>query len=356
MGKYDKIFNSTKTTKEKLTAQEAVAAIGVVTSAADSSLEEVDADYIADILWEFLEVFEEYSDDQMLELLDKLIAIAEEDGVGALFNAAKGSLSEDLTLDAYAAGVSLLVDEEEMMIPKGKMNLLKKLQEALGIEDDEAKEVADEVIAAFEDVEEELEDEEFLDDDDDEPEFEEGSEPQVYESPGKNFVVPIPVDIQRGGMIQAQEGLVSFSDDFGTLLRIDYFRLTSQQKKELESVGHEEYLRSLLLEQYVPQGIVANLPEAQVKHTKYIEDALDGAYFVLVDMPEGSNISKTGNNGTASRLDAYRGLLGFTSGNFLYIVSSQRSFFDGETPGSIEEESERIEDSILNFVDTIEFT
>lgn len=109
MGKYDKIFNSTKTTKEKLTAQEAVAAIGVVTSAADSSLDEVDPDYIADILWEFLEVFEEYSDDQMLELLDKLIAIAEEDSVGALFNAAKSSLSEDLTLDAYAAGLAFLL-------------------------------------------------------------------------------------------------------------------------------------------------------------------------------------------------------------------------------------------------------
>jgi hypothetical protein len=351
MGKYDKIFNSTKTTKEKLTAQEAVAAIGVVTSAADSSLDEVDPDYIADILWEFLEVFEEYSDDQMLELLDKLMAIAEEDGVGALFNAAKSSLSEDFALDAYAAGVSLLVDEEEMVIPKGKMNLLKKLQEALGIEDDEATEVKAEVLAAFE--EEELdEDDEFLDD---EPGFEE-SELQMYESPAKNFVVPIPVDTQQGGRVQAQEGLVSFSDDFGTLLRIDYFRLTSQQKTILESEGHEEFLRSLLLEQYVPQGIVVNLPEATVKHTKYIEDALDGAYFVLVDMPEGSNLPKTGNNGTANRLDAYRGLLGFTSGNFLYIVSSQRSFFDGETPGSIEDESARIEESLLNFVDTIEFT
>ncbi|MUG93140.1 hypothetical protein F7734_12125 [Scytonema sp. UIC 10036] len=355
MGKYDKIFNSTKTTKEKLTAQEAVAAIGVVTSAADSSLEEVDADYIADILWEFLEVFEEYSDDQMLELLDKLIAIAEEDGVGALFNAAKSSLSEDFALDAYAAGVSLLVDEEEMVIPKGKMNLLKKLQEALGIEDDEAKEVRDEVIAAFEEEEEELDDDEFLDDDE-ELGFDAGSEPQMYESPGKNFVVPIPVDTQRGGRVQAQEGLVSFSDDFGTLLRIDYFRLTPQQKKEIESVGHDKYLRSLLVEKYIPQEIVANLPEAQVKHTEYIEDALDGAYFVLVDMPEGSSVPKTGNNGTASRLNAYRGLLGFTSGNFLYVVSSQRSFFDGETPGSIEDESERIEESLLNFVDTIEFT
>ncbi|GAA6619089.1 tellurite resistance TerB family protein [Scytonema sp. NUACC26] len=352
MGKYDKIFNSTKTTKEKLTAQEAVAAIGVVTSAADSSLDEVDPDYIADILWEFLEVFEEYSDDQMLDLLDKLMAIAEEDGVGALFNAAKSSLSEDFALDAYAAGVSLLVDEEEMIIPKGKMNLLKKLQEALGIEDDEATEVKAEVLAAFAEEELEDDDDEFLDD---EPGFEE-SELQMYESPTKNFVVPIPVDTQRGGRVQAQEGLVSFSDDFGTLLRIDYFRLTPQQKKELASVGHEEFLRSLLLEQYVPQGIVVNLPEAQVKHTKYIEDALDGAYFVLVDMPEGSNLPKTGNNGTASRLDAYRGLLGFISGHFLYIVSSQRSFFDGETPGSIEDESVRIEESLLNFVDTIEFT
>lgn len=348
MGKYDKIFKSDKTSKESLSPEEAVAAIAVVTAAADSSLEEVDAELLTDILWG-LEVFEEYSDDELLETLDKVIAIAEEDGIGALFTTANNALTEDLLLDAYAAGVSVLVDEDELRIPKGKTTLLKKLQEALEIDDEEAKEIVDEVIAAFEEVE----DEEFAEDDD-ETLLEESS-PNVYESPSGNFTVLIPVDIQQGGRVQAQEGLVNFSDDSGTLLRIDYSPISSQQAEEIDSVGQEKYLHSLLLNQYVPQTIVANLPDAQVKHTEYLEDALEGAYFVLVDMPEGSKISKTGNNGTATKLNAYRGILGFIYGDFLYVVSHQRSFFDGEKPGSIEEEAEGIKQNVLNFVDTIEF-
>jgi hypothetical protein len=349
MGKYDKIFSSGKTSKESLSPQEAVAAIAVVTAAADSSLEEVDAEFLADTLWG-LEVFEEYSDDELLEIVDKVIAIAEEDGVGALYNAANNGLTEDLLLDAYAAGVSVLVDEDEVRIPKGKTTLLKKLQEALGIDDEEAKEIVDEVIAAFEEVEDE-----FADDEDDTL-LQEASSPNVYESPSGNFTVLIPVDVQQGGRVQTQEGLVNFSDDYGTLLRIDYSPLSSQQAEEIDSVGQEEYLRSLLLNKYVPQTIVANLPDAQIKHTEYLEDALEGAYFVLVDMPEGSKISKTGNNGTATKLNAYRGLLSFIYGDFLYVVSHQRSFFDGEKPGSIEEEAEGIKDNLLNFVDTIDFT
>jgi hypothetical protein len=73
-------------------------------------------------------------------------------------------------------------------------------------------------------------------------------------------------------------------------------------------------------------------------------------------MPEGSKISKTGNNGTATKLNAYRGLLSFIYGDFLYVVSHQRSFLDGEKPGSIEEEAEGSKQNVLNFVDTIEFT
>ncbi|NMG08792.1 tellurite resistance TerB family protein [Brasilonema sp. UFV-L1] len=350
MGKYDKFFNSKKKSEESLSPEEAIAAIAVVTAAADSSLEEVDPEFLADILWGLVDIYEEYSDDELLEKLDKVIAIAEENGVGALFNTARDVLTDELVLDAYAAGVSVLIDEDELRIPKGKTTLLKKLQEAMGIDDEEAQEVMDEVIATFEEV-----DEDFAEDED-ETELEEDSNPNVYESPSGNFIVLIPVEISEGGRIQTQEGSVNFSDDSGTLLRIDYYPISSKQTEEIDSVGQEEYLRSLLLNKYVPQTIVANLPDAQVKHTEYHEDILQGAYFVLVDMPEVSTITKTGNNGTATKSNAYRGLLAFIYDNFLYVVSSQRSFFDGEKPGSLEEEAEGIKQNLLNFVDTIEFT
>ncbi|QKQ73452.1 hypothetical protein [Nostoc sp. TCL240-02] len=348
MTKYDKVFNSPKTSEESLSPEEAVAAIATVTAIADSMIEDVDAESLAGILWEF-EVFEEYSEDEIAEIVDRLLAIAEEEGIGPLFNAAKVSLSDELVLDGFAAGVIVLLDDE-LAIAKPKQAYLKKLQAALELEDEEAEEIIKEVIAAFKEAEEE-----YADDDDDETVVIEDFSEQTYQSPLSNFTVPIPVDPQQGGRIQSQEGVVGFSDDIGTLLRIDYYPFPLEQLEELESVGQEEYLQTILVDKYVPQAIFANVPDASVEYTEYLEDTLRGAYYVLIDMPKGSTISKQENNGTAIRLDAYRGLLTFISGEFLYIVSSQHSFLDGETPDSLEEEAEDIKESILEFVETIEF-
>ncbi|MFN6482647.1 MULTISPECIES: hypothetical protein [unclassified Nostoc] len=349
MTKYDKVFNSPKTSEESLSPEEAVAAIATVTAIADSLIEDVDADSLAGILWEF-EVFEEYSEDEIAEIVDRLISIAEEEGIGPLFNVAKISLSDELVLDGFAAGVIVLLDDN-LAIPKPKQAYLKKLQAALELEDEEAEEIIKEVIAAFKEAEEE----EYADNEDEAVVIEDFSQ-QSYESPLGNFTVPIPVDPQQGGRIQSQEGVVGFSDDIGTLLRIDYYPFPLEQLEELESVGQEEYLQTILVDKYVPQAIFANVPDASVEYSEYLENTLRGAYYVLIDMPKGSTISKQENNGTAMRLDAYRGLLTFISGEFLYIVSSQHSFINGETPDSIEEEAEDIKESILEFVETIEFT
>ncbi|MBH8572275.1 hypothetical protein I8752_04330 [Nostocaceae cyanobacterium CENA369] len=338
---YDKIFNSSEVSEESLSPEEGVAAVAVVTAIADSAVEEVDAEILASILWEF-EVFEEYSEDEITEIVDRLIGIAEDEGLCCLFNSASEALSDELVLDGFAAGVIVLIDEEELIIPKEKQPYLKKLQEALKIEDEEAEEIIQEVIAAFQ----EAENEEYFEDEDEE----------VYESPSDNFTVPIPVDSQQGGKVQSQEGTVGFSDDFGTLFRIDYYPIPLEQLEELEYADREEYFQSILVDKYVPQAIVANVPNAQVKYSEYLEDIMMGSYFVLVDMPHGSTISQQENNGTASRLNAYRGLLGFINADFLYIVSSQRSFLKDENPGSLEEEVEDMKERILEFVETIEFT
>ncbi|MEH2063323.1 MAG: hypothetical protein V7K50_13850 [Nostoc sp.] len=351
MTKYDKVFNSPKTSEESLSPEEAVAAIATVTAIADSLIEDVDAESLAGILWEF-EVFEEYSEDEITEIVDRLILIAEQEGIGPLFNVAKVSLSDELVLDGFAAGVIVLLDDD-LAIPKSKQVYLKKLQAALELEDEEAEEIIKEVIAAFK----EAENEEYTDDeDDDETVIIEDFTEQTYQSPLNNFSVPIPVDPQQGGRIQSQEGVVGFSDDIGTLLRIDYYPFPLEQLEELESIGQEEYLQTILVNKYIPQAIFANVPEASVEYTEYLENTLRGAYYVLIDMPKGSTISKQENNGTAIRLDAYRGLLTFINGEFLYIVSSQHSFLDGETPDSVEEEAEDIKESILEFVETIEFS
>lgn len=246
MGKYDNIFNSQKKSEQVLTPEEAVAAIAVVTAAADSSLEDVDAEDIAMILWEF-EVFEEYSEEEISEVVDRLIGIAEDEGIGTLFNTASDSLSDELILDAFAAGVLMVIDEEELIIPQAKTPLLKRLQQALDLEEEEAQEIIQEVIAAYE----EAENEEYSDED----ETVLDSNLEAYESPLGNFIVPIPVEAQRGGRVQSQEGVVGFSDDYGTLFRIDYYALTPEEEEEIESMGLEKYLQSVLIDKYVPQAI-----------------------------------------------------------------------------------------------------
>ncbi|MBD2606723.1 hypothetical protein H6G81_19835 [Scytonema hofmannii FACHB-248] len=346
MGKYDNIFNSQQKSEQALTPEEAVAAIAVVTAAADSSLEDVDAETIAMILWEF-EVFEEYSEEQISQIVDRLMGIGEEEGLGTLFHTATDSLSDELILDAFAAGVLMVIDEEELIIPQAKTPLLKKLQQALDLEEEEAQEIIQEVIAAYEEAEYEDEDEDdtLLD-----------SNFEAYESPLGNFSVAIPVDSQQGGRVEDQEGVVGFSDDNGTLLRIDYYALTPEEEEEIESMGLEKYLQTVLIDKYVPQAISTSLPDAKVEYNEYLEDTMDGAYFVLVNMPKGSTISKQENNGTATRMDVYRGLLSFFNGDFLYIVSIQPGIFPDETRHSLEEEIYHLKQNILGFVETIEFT
>ena len=125
--------------------------------------------------------------------------------------------------------------------------------------------------------------------------------------------------------------------------------------EEMEVIGQEEYLKSTLVNKYVPEEIVANLPEAQIEYDEYMAKTLEGSYFVLLYMPEGSRNYKTGNNGTATKLDAYRGLIAFINGDFLYIVSSQRTFLDGKTVNFMKQEAVALKQMILDFVETIEF-
>ncbi len=344
MGKYDKIFQSDDISQQVLSPEEAVAAIAVVTQAADLTLENVDIEMLIDTLWGF-EVFDEYDDNALSEVISKLIAIAETEGLGALFNAANEFLTDELVLDGFAAGVSVLVSFDDIAIPKAKMPLLKQLQSVLEVEDEEANEVIEEVLTAFEEVDEDILGDETTDSDQD-----------IYSSPEGNFTVFIPVTPDAGGKIHSREGIVAFSDDYGTLLRIDYYLIPPSQRDEINIVVREQYFESVLLDKYIPQAIVANLASASVEYTEYLPTEMQGAFFALVNMPGGSTISKQENNGHPQRLDAYRGIIAFQQQDFIYIVTSQRSFLNGETPDSIETEAETIKANILAFIDTIEFT
>jgi hypothetical protein len=349
MTKYDYIFNCQDTIEESLNQEEAVAAIAVITTIVDSGIKDIDAESLADILWEF-EIFDEYSEEEMLETVDRLIEIADNAGLGSLFNAANAGISDEVVLDGFAAGVIMLLDAENLIIPADKKAFLKQLQKSLELEDEEAEEIIKEVISSIEAGDEE----EYLDEEYEAIILNESGE-QFYQSPLGNFTLPIPLDSEQGGKIQSEERMVSFSDDMGTLLRIDYYLLSMEQIDQIESQGYEKYLHEVLVDKYVRQAIISHVPNAKVKYTEYWQDTLERYYYILVDMPKGSTISKHETNGSGIRLDAYRGLLSFVNSECLYIISSQCSFLNGETPGSLQQEAAKIKQTILDFVETIEF-
>ncbi|MFN9400595.1 MAG: hypothetical protein ACK57T_12650, partial [Dolichospermum sp.] len=278
-----------------------------------------------------------------------LIELAEDAGLGSLFNAANAAISEEVVLDGFAAGVIMLLDAEDLIIPADKKTYLKQLQIALELENEEAEEIIEEVIAAVQ----EGDDGEYLDEEFESIIFNESGE-QFYQSPLGNFTVPIPLDSEQGGKIQTDEGMVSFSDDLGTLLRIDYYPLSLEEIKEIKTQGYEAYLHEVIINEYVPQTIISNVPNAEVRHREYWQEPLKRYYYVVLNIP-GATISQQETNGHGIKLDTYRGLLSFVNSECLYIVSSQRSLLNGETLGSVKEEAEKMKQTILNFVKTIEF-
>jgi hypothetical protein len=333
IGKFDNIFDSDDMTDETLTGEEAVTAIAYLTSFAahDGS---VDEEILKETLWE-LEMFALHSEQQLSEIVDKIIMITQEDSVGALFNAAYDIIPDELITDAFAAAIIILLESGELSTPSRKV--LKELEKALEISSEDGVAIIDAVLTEFSPTNE----------------ADEGNR-LWYESPEGNFSVPIPVDLKKGGKVEEEDSCVKFVDDFGTLLRIDYVPFTAGMDDKMEAIGDHTFLQGFL-DNYVSEGILSHFSGSQVLHEGYLENVMAGSYFVVVDMPKGATIIKQEKDKSETRLDAYRGLLSFIDDGFLYVISSQRMFWDGEKPGTLAKEVAKIKEIILMFLDAIEF-
>lgn len=364
MGKFDFVFNSEDTTPLTLVPEEAVAAIATVTQMALSS-NQLDLERSAILLLAF-NLFEGYSEEQVSRMVIKLANVAVRDGLGALFNQAYESLPYGQFADAFAASIMMLAAENEGDLSEEEIELICDLQEALGLDDEEADLILDEVIEELSGEWEEGEDGEK-----EERKFqagltdrdladivvelyEEPADTELYESPTGNFRVPVPTDPEKGGSLSSQEGYVAFTDDFGTLLRIDYTPFNAALGERLDLVGPEEFFKKFLTN-YVSVAILEKFAGSKILGEEYIGDLMGGAYFIAVDMPQGSTISKQTSDDAEVPMNACRGLVSFIAADFIYIVSAQRHFWDEETPGPIEEEIEDIKNSIFDFIDTIVF-
>jgi tellurite resistance protein len=142
----------------ELTPEEAIVAVGLITMAADEAVEEIEADLLIDIIADF-EIFEEYSDDDFDETLDKLSEAFDEPGIEAVCGSALAALSTNEEFAEIALIVAILIVAADGEVPESEQEYLNSLQVALGIPDDRAEEIVESLFSE-EDDEEDEEDEE----------------------------------------------------------------------------------------------------------------------------------------------------------------------------------------------------
>lgn len=334
MSDFTQIFKSKDKSSITLGLEESVAAIALV--AAEANSPDADADLLESILWDS-EIFAEFSEEDMSEMFQHLANIIAQDGLGGLFNTACESLPDELVLDTFAITAAMFVTDNQ--ISQKHLDFLKQFQEVLGVDDEEAKEIIEDVIDAYSEIE--IEESDF---DVEEP---------LYLSAKQNFTVSIPVDKERGGRIDDGDGYVAFSDDFGVLLKIDYLQISAEVEKSIESAGERFYLTSFL-DQFIHDRILARFANSKLLYTEYLED--EEAFFAVVDLPGDDPLSGQKHDGEVTRVDAYRGLMAFIVDDFCYTVSCQQVYENKDEVGSLESEVEKIMNKIFDFIETIEFS
>jgi hypothetical protein len=148
MAKYDSIFNAEEYAQEPLNEAEGLAAMVLIAALADNPKELVAPDLFLDILADF-DLYAEYSDEDLLTMVDRLTTIVDDEGLGVLFNAADEAIPDDLVPDAYAAAILARMDPETGKVSVDRQVFLTELQAVLDIDDAEAAEVMAEIQKAF---------------------------------------------------------------------------------------------------------------------------------------------------------------------------------------------------------------
>lgn len=132
MGLFDK-FGS-KEEKEKLSKEEAFAAVSLVTIAADGVITEEEVRSMFVHLYR-MKMFAGFNDKQFSNMLSKLANIVRKQGLEALVAMSRESLPENLKATAFAVATDLALADGD--IAEEEKKLLTKVQQSLGIPEDE---------------------------------------------------------------------------------------------------------------------------------------------------------------------------------------------------------------------------
>ncbi|MCX6650553.1 MAG: tellurite resistance TerB family protein [Methanomassiliicoccales archaeon] len=133
MGLFDK-FGS-KDEKVKLSKEEAFAGVSLASIAADGVITDEEAHGLYMALLR-TKMFSGYNEHQMSSMLNKLINIIKRQGVDALVMMSKESLPEELKATAFAVATDLALADGDIVEEEKK--LLTKIQQTLGVPEDEA--------------------------------------------------------------------------------------------------------------------------------------------------------------------------------------------------------------------------
>jgi len=133
MGLFDK-FGS-KEEKEKLSKEEAFAAVSLVTIAADGVITEEEVRSMFVHLYR-MKMFAGFNDKQFSNMLSKLANIVRKQGLEALVAMSRESLPENLKATAFAVATDLALADGD--IAEEEKHLLTKVQQSLGLSEDEA--------------------------------------------------------------------------------------------------------------------------------------------------------------------------------------------------------------------------
>jgi hypothetical protein len=140
----------------------------------------------------------------------------------------------------------------------------------------------------------------------------------------------VPPLIQPGAVVEddyyTQSGSVSFSDDLGALVRIDYWEIPKSLAVHAGTASGTKYIEDWFFDSIVLGRMYS--PFSSVLKVFYrgnveLVDAKTGrretALFAVVWLPKGSTLSSD----TTGRLDAMRPSILFVKGRYAYLIAIQ---------------------------------
>ncbi len=136
-----KISKGQKKTEKPLSPVEAIVAVGLVAVAADGIIEDIETESLLAVLQK-IEALKEYSEDQFKALIDKIVKIGKEEGLGTLVNSSAEVLTNQ-PLKEGALMTAVLVVASDGKVVDEEQEFIDYLLELFGISDERYDKILD---------------------------------------------------------------------------------------------------------------------------------------------------------------------------------------------------------------------